>query len=419
MPDISQPDEPRGVDLRFEAFFYPAYRNFWVARFLSAFSINMIAVAVGWQIYDLTRDPLDLGLIGLSQFAPSVLLVLVTGAAADRFGRKLIMLLSETAFFSVALGLFLLTWHGLTSPLPVFALLVLLGTARAFYGPATSSLVVNLVPERVFPNAVSWSSSSWQVASIVGPVAGGLLYGVGPLAPYGMALAFLAVAIFFLTKIPAVEVPHVEKENKKSQIFAGFKFIFAQPVVLGAISLDLFAVLLGGAVALLPVFARDVLELGPWGLGLLRAAPGIGAIIMAAYLASVPIRDHAGIFMFIGVAFFGVFTLTFGLSTVAWLSIVSMVLLGAADMISVQVRETLIQLWTPDQVRGRVNAVNGLFVGASNELGEMRAGTMAAVIGAVPAVVFGGAGAILVAGIWAYAFPALRKIRYLDRRGEV
>ena len=420
MTDLSTPDKPRAIDPRFEAFAYPAYRNFWVARFLSAFSINMIAVAVGWQIYDLTRDPLDLGLIGLSQFAPAVVLVLITGAAADRYGRRNIMLLSEIAFLIVALGLFLLTWHGLTSPIPVFALLVLMGTARAFYGPATSSLVVNLVPERVFPNAVSWSSSSWQVASIVGPVAGGLLYGGGALVPYAATLILLAIAIGFLTQIPSDErLTQVEGENKKSQIFAGFKFIFGQPVVLGAISLDLFAVLLGGAVALLPVFARDVLELGPWGLGLLRAAPGIGAVAMAAYLASVPIKDHAGLFMFVGVALFGAFTLTFGLSTVAWLSILSMALLGAADMISVQVRETLIQLWTPDEVRGRVNAVNGLFVGASNELGEMRAGAMAAVIGAVPAVVVGGAGTILVAGIWAYAFPALRKIRYLDRRGEV
>jgi MFS family permease len=420
MTDLSKPDAPRAVDPRFEAFSFPAYRNFWVARFLSAFAINMIAVAVGWQIYDLTRDPLDLGLIGLSQFAPAVILVLITGAAADRFGRRNIMLLSETSFFIVALGLFLLTWHGLTSPIPVFALLVLMGIARAFYGPATSSLVVNLVPERVFPNAVTWSTSSWQVASIVGPVAGGLLYGAGPLVPYGVALGFLGIAIAFLTQIPSDErVAQTEEEDKKSQIFAGFKFIFGQPVVLGAISLDLFAVLLGGAVALLPVFARDVLHLGPWGLGLLRAAPGIGAVVMAAYLASVPIKDHAGLFMFIGVALFGAFTLTFGLSTVAWLSIFSMVMLGAADMISVQVRETLIQLWTPDDVRGRVNAVNGLFVGASNELGEMRAGAMAAVIGAVPAVVVGGAGTIIVAGLWAYIFPALRKIRYLDRRGEV
>jgi MFS family permease len=419
MTDQTQPDQPSVTDPRFEAFSYPAYRNFWVARFLSAFAIQMLAVAVGWQIYDLTRNPLDLGLIGLSQFAPAVVLVLITGAAADRFGRRNIMLLSETAFFIVALGLFLLTWHGLTSPVPVFALLVLMGIARAFYGPATSSLVVNLVPERVFPNAVTWSSSSWQVASIVGPVAGGLLYGLGALAPYGVALAFLAVAIAFLTQIPHDERGPQIDEDKKSQIFAGFKFIFAQPVVLGAISLDLFAVLLGGAVALLPVYARDVLQLGPWGLGLLRAAPGIGAVVMAAYLAAVPIKDHAGALMFAGVALFGVFTLTFGISTVAWLSILSMVMLGAADMISVQVRETLIQLWTPDDVRGRVNAVNGLFVGASNELGEMRAGAMAAVIGAVPAVVVGGAGTIIVAGLWAYAFPALRKIRFLDRRGEV
>ncbi|MGL4405573.1 MAG: MFS transporter, partial [Notoacmeibacter sp.] len=251
MTNFDQPDSTRAIDPRFEAFYYPAYRNFWIARFLSAFSINMIAVAVGWQIYDLTRDPLDLGLIGLSQFAPAVLLVLVTGAAADRYGRRTIMLLSEIAFFAVALGLFLLTWHGLTSPVPVFALLILLGTARAFYGPATSSLVVNLVPERVFPNAVSWSSSSWQVASIVGPVAGGLLYGAGPLAPYGVALVFLAIAISFLTQIPKDELVAATGEDKKSQIFAGFKFIFSQPVVLGAISLDLFAVLLGGAVALL------------------------------------------------------------------------------------------------------------------------------------------------------------------------
>ena len=417
MTDITPPD--RAIDPRFEAFAYPAYRYFWAARFLSAFSNLVLAVAVGWQIYDLTRDPLDLGLIGLSQFAPAVLLVLVTGAAADRFGRRRIMLLSEIAFLIVALGLFLLTWHGLTSPLPIFALLILLGIARAFYGPATSSLVVNLVPAHVFPNAVSWSTSSWQVASITGPVAGGLLYGISPLAAYAAGLVLLAIAVMFLLRIPEVEVvsPEAnENESKGSQIFAGFKYIFSQPVVLGAISLDLFAVLLGGAVALLPVFARDILHVGPWGLGLLRAAPGIGAVIMAWYLASNPIKDHAGIIMFIGVGFFGLFTFVFGVSTVAWLSILSLALLGAADMVSVQVRETLIQLWTPDAVRGRVNAVNGLFVGASNELGEMRAGTMAAFIGAVPAVVFGGVGAILIAGAWMLIFPQLRKIRQLDQK---
>jgi MFS family permease len=407
---------PHQHDPRFEAFAYPAYRNFWIGRFLAAFSVQMVAVAVGWQIYDLTRDPLDLGLIGLCMFLPSVALVLVTGKAADTYGRRRIMWLALVAEALVAAGLLMLTMRGLVSPLPVFVLVTLLGIARSFYGPAASSLIVNLVPEKAFPNAISWSASSWQVASITGPVAGGLLYGLGPTAPYATALALLIAAALFISFIPDVEEKRAPGEDKKDQIFAGFRYIFAQPVVLGAISLDLFAVLLGGAVALLPVFARDVLELGPWGLGLLRAAPGIGAVAMAMWLAAYPIRDHAGLVMFAGVALFGLFTLTFGLSTVAWLSIASLALLGAADMVSVQVRETLIQLWTPDAVRGRVNAVNGLFVGASNELGEMRAGTMASFIGAVPAVVFGGVGTIAVAGLWMLMFPKLRDIRHLDRR---
>jgi MFS family permease len=413
------PEPAAAADTRFAAFSFAAYRNFWGARFLAAFSVQMMAVAVGWQIYDLTRDPLDLGLIGLSQFAPSVILVLVTGAAADRFGRRSIMRSAVLVFLAVALGRLALTLDGLSSTAPVFALLVLLGVGRAFYGPAASSLVVSLVPAHVFPNAVAWNSSAWQVAMITGPVAGGLFYGLGAAVPYALAAGLLALAALLVSRIPQAErrEPEAEPgESKGRQIFAGFRYIFAQPVVLGAISLDLFAVLLGGAVALLPVFARDVLELGPWGLGLLRAAPGIGAVAMAAWLTAHPIRDHAGLVMFAGVALFGLFTLTFGFSTVAWLSIASLALLGAADMVSVQVRETLIQLWTPDHVRGRVNAVNGLFVGASNELGEMRAGTMAAFIGAVPAVLFGGAGAIAVAGIWMLLFPQLRRIRRLDER---
>jgi MFS family permease len=420
--DVSDaPDASRPIDPRYEAFAYPDYRNFWGARFLSAFANQIASVAVGWQVYDLTRDPLDLGLIGLCIFAPSVLLVLVTGAVADKYGRRLIMMLSEIAFFVVTASLLYYAVFGLTSPIPVFALMVLQGIARAFYGPATSALIVNLVPTKVFPNAISWSTSSWQIATIGGPVTGGLLYGLGPWVAYAAAMALLGVAILLLVRIPEVErkadvvvEAGGEVESKSRQILAGFRYIFANPVVLGAISLDLFAVLLGGAVALMPVFARDVLELGPWGLGLLRAAPGIGAVAMAWYLASNPIKDHAGIIMFVGVALFGLFTLTFGVSTIAWISIGSMALLGAADMVSVQVREVIIQLWTPDAVRGRVNAVNMLFVGASNELGDMRAGTMAALIGAVPAVVFGGAGAIAIAALWAWLFPQLRKIRSLE-----
>jgi len=290
------------------------------------------------------------------------------------------------------------------------------GIARAFFGPASASLVANLVPAEDFANAVAWNSSAWQMATIVGPVAGGLLYGISSEAAYGTAMTFMLVSSLLVISIPK---PAQRTETDKptlDTLFAGFRYIWGEKIVLGAISLDLFAVLLSGAVALLPVYARDILELGPWGLGLLRAAPGIGAIFVAIWLAGHPLRDHAGLIMFFFVAMFGVFTAIFGVSTVPWLSIFALAMIGATDMISVYVRETLIQLWTPDEVRGRVNAVNGVFVGASNELGEFRAGTMAALIGTVPAVVFGGVGAVAVAGLWAFLFPELRKVRHLEGR---
>ncbi len=292
----------------------------------------------------------------------------------------------------------------------------ILDIARAFFGPAAASLVANLVPAEDFANAVAWNSSAWQTATIVGPVAGGLLYGLSPEAAYAIAAVFMAAAALLILAIPKpVQRTEAEKPTLET-LFAGFRYIWSEKIVLGAISLDLFAVLLSGAVALLPVYARDILQLGPWGLGLLRAAPGIGAIIVAIWLTSHPIRDHAGIAMLFFVALFGVFTVVFGVSTVPWLSILALALLGATDMVSVYVRETLIQLWTPDRVRGRVNAVNMVFVGASNEVGEFRAGAMAAVIGTVPAVVVGGIGAVGIAGLWAWLFPALRKARHLDGR---
>ena len=295
-------------------------------------------------------------------------------------------------------------------------MLAVFGVARAFFGPASASLVANLVPKEDFANAVAWNSSAWQTATIVGPVAGGLLYGLSAEAAYVTATLFMAGSALLVFTIPKPEQrSHADKPTLDT-LFAGFRYIWGEKIVLGAISLDLFAVLLSGAVALLPVYARDILELGPWGLGLLRAAPGIGAILVAIWLTGHPIRDHAGIVMFIFVALFGVFTVLFGVSTIPWLSIVALALLGATDMISVYVRETLIQLWTPDAVRGRVNAVNMVFVGASNELGEFRAGVMAALIGTVPAVVFGGVGAVAVAGIWALLFPELRKVRHLQGR---
>lgn len=409
-PETSHPDD------RYAAFRHSSYLRFWVARFFMTFATQIVSVAVGWQVYDLTRDPFDLGLVGLVQFAPALLLVLVTGAVADRFGRRLVMGLASLLEMGCAAALLYLSVRGLGSAAPIFAVLLVFGVARAFFGPASASLVANLVPAKDFANAVAWNSSAWQTATIVGPVAGGLLYGLASEAAYGTAAAMMGIASLLIFSIPKPK-QHTETERPSLEtIFAGFRYIRSEKVVLGAISLDLFAVLLGGAVALLPVYARDILELGPWGLGLLRAAPGIGAIGVAIWLAGHPIRDHAGIVMFVFVGLFGVFTALFGLSTIPWLSILALALLGAADMISVYIRETLIQLWTPDRVRGRVNAVNMVFVGASNELGEFRAGTMAALIGTVPAVVLGGVGAIGVAGLWAWLFPELRKARRLDGR---
>lgn len=401
---------------QYAAFRHRPFLLFWASRFLTTFATQIVSVAVGWQVYDLTRDPFDLGLVGIIQFAPALLLVLVTGAASDRFGRRLIMgcaTLLETACAAALLGL---SWRGLSDVSAVFAVLLFFGVARAFYGPAAASLVANLVPQEDLASAIAWNSSAWQTATIVGPVAGGLLYGLSAEAAYASAAVLMALAATLIFLVPKPPQRQAADRPTLDTLFAGFRYIWRERIVLGAISLDLFAVLLSGAVALLPVYARDILELGPWGLGLLRAAPGIGAIVVAVWLAGHPLRDHAGLILFAFVALFGAFTVLFGVSTVPWLSIVALAMIGATDMISVYVRETLIQLWTPDEVRGRVNAVNMVFVGASNELGEFRAGTMAALIGVVPAVVFGGAGAIAVAGIWALIFPELRRIRHLQGR---
>ena len=395
---------------RFAAFRHASYARFFTARFLAAFAIQIISVSVGWQMYDQTGSALYLGLIGLFQFLPSLLLILVTGSVADRYNRRAIVAICLAVGSACALALLVLTNAGLFIPWVVFLILTVFGIERAFMGPAVQSLAPNLVPERDLANAIAWNSSSWQTASIVGPVAGGLLYGLGATVAYSVALAMMMLAALLVVLIPKPAQRTGSKTVSWNEILAGFRFISREKVVLGAISLDLFAVLLGGAVALMPIFARDVLVLGPWGLGLLRAAPGVGAVAVALWLAFFPIRSNAGVAMFVGVALFGAGTIVFGLSQTAWLSIAALVLMGASDMISVYVRETLIVLWTPDEVRGRVNAVNMVFVGASNELGEFRAGTMASVIGAVPAVVIGGAGTLAVACIWAFKFPQLRRI---------
>lgn len=407
--------EPHTTGAR-SPFVHRAFALYWWARFIAVFAIQIVSVAVGWQIYDHTRDAFLLGLVGLVQFAPSLILVLVTGSVADRYNRRMIMAICIGIEALCALALFVLAYEGYFSVAAVFVVLAIFGVARAFIAPTVQSLVVNLVPVEDFATAIAWNTSSWQIGTIVGPVAGGLLYGVSPHVAYATAAAMMAVSVALTLLIPKPAQKSTNGPASWETLSAGFRYVWQNPIVLGAISLDLFAVLLGGATALMPVFARDILDVGPWGLGLLRAAPGIGAIAMSIYLINNPIRDHAGIVMFATVALFGAFTMVFGASTVAWLSIVALAALGAADMISVYIREILVQLATPDAVRGRVNAVNMVFVGASNELGEFRAGTMAALIGAVPAVVIGGLGAIAVAGLWAWRFPELRQARHLDGR---
>lgn len=414
---VRQMSAPMSGD-RFAAFKHSSYTLFFFARFLGAFATQIVSVSVGWQMYDQTGSAFYLGLIGLFQFLPSLVLMLVTGSVADRYNRRAIVAICMIVSALCGGALLGLTLADAFSPIPVFGILIVFGIERAFNAPAVQSLAPNLVPEADLGNAIAWNSTSWQTASIVGPVVGGLLYGLSATTAYSVALVFFVASalLIFLVKRPA------QKKSSEAinwgTILAGFRFILSEKVVLGAISLDLFAVLLGGAVALMPIFARDILVLGPWGLGMLRAAPGIGAILVAVALASYPVRHNAGLLMFAGVALFGLGTLIFGLSETAWISIAALMLMGAADMASVYVRETLIALWTPDEVRGRVNAVNMVFVGASNELGEFRAGTMASVMGPVPAVVIGGVGTLAVAVLWAVGFPQLRKIDSLDAPGR-
>ncbi|BCH52565.1 MFS transporter [Agrobacterium vitis] len=399
---------------RFAAFRHSAYTKFFFARFLAAFAMQIVSVAVGWQMYEVTGNALYLGLIGLVQFLPALLLILVTGTAADRMNRRMIVAVClGVSAVCVALLLFL-TVENAFSPMPVLAIMTIFGIERAFMGPAVQSLAPNLVPEKDLANSFAWNASSWQTASILGPVAGGLLYGVGPLSAYIVALGFMAGGTILVLLVPKPAQRTANEPKTWTYLLAGFKFIRHEKVVLGAISLDLFAVLLGGAVALMPIYASDILTMGPMGLGILRSAPGVGAIAMATFLATFPIKHRAGTIMFVGVAIFGIATVAFGLSTVWWVSALALAVMGAGDMISVYVRETLLALWTPDQVRGRVNAVNSVFIGASNELGEFRAGTMAHLIGPVGAVVVGGVGTLAVSIIWALTFPKLRTIDTLE-----
>lgn len=408
---VPSPASPSANALHYRPFVF-----YWLSSWAASFAVQIMSVSVGWQVYDITRDPLDLGFVGLAQFLPSLLLVLVTGLTADKFNRRLIMGICLALEIACACALVVFTSMAAGVVWPIFGILVMLGIARAFFNPASDALAPNLLAREAIAHGISLNSMSWQIANIVGPVTGGLLYGLGGTVAYGVAAALILLAVAMVAMIGKVPQQNHAGETSLGTLLAGFHFIMGEKIVLGAISLDLFAVLLGGAVALMPVYARDILEVGPWGLGLLRAAPGVGAIAMALWLAKFSVRNHAGVILFSFVAAFGFFTIIFGISKWVQLSIAALMLMGACDMVSVYIRETLMQLWTPDEVRGRVNAVNRVFIGASNELGEFRAGVMAKWIGAVSAVVLGGIGTMAVAAAWSWMFPALRSARKLTGR---
>jgi MFS family permease len=374
--------------------------------------MEMQSVAVGWQVYEITKRPLDLGLVGLVQFLPGILLFLVSGHVADRYDRRKLIVICYLGY-GACFGLLLLTpLQGASSVLFIFVVLVFLGVARAFNAPVSRALVPQLVPVEVFPNAVAWASTMFQGAAILGPALGGIIYAAfrGPAAVYALAMAMAIVALICTLKMKTQEKARAREPVNRATVLAGLRYIWREKVVLGSISLDLFAVLLGGAVALLPVYAREILRTGPWGLGLLRTAPGVGAAAMAIFLAHRPFRRKVGVIMLWCVAGFGLFTILFGLSRSLTLSLIALFFVGATDMVSVIVRAILIQVATPDEMRGRVNAVDMVFIGASNEFGEFESGLTAQWLGTVPAVVLGGIGTLVVTAIWAWRFPELRKV---------
>jgi MFS family permease len=376
----------------------------------------MQAVAVAWQVYAITHRPFDLGLVGLAQFLPGVLLFLLAGHTADRVPRQRILATCCAAFAVCSLALVGITLHGISSVWPIYAVLLGNGAVRAFNGPASQAFVPLLVPVEHFPNAVAWNASVFMSAVIVGPMIGGPIYGLlgNPIPVYACAAAatVTALAMILALRLPAITRPRAAASVEA--VLGGLRYIWRTRLVLGAISLDLFAVLLGGAVAMLPVYARDILNLGAPGLGLLRSAPGAGALITAVALAHWPLRRRAGYAMLCCVAGFGIATIVFGLSHSVPLSLLALVMVGATDMVSVNVRQNMVQLTTPDEMRGRVSAVNSIFVGASNELGQFESGITAQWCGVVPSVVLGGIGTLAIVAAGAWLFPALRRVDRLS-----
>jgi MFS family permease len=400
-----------------EVFQIRDFRLIMMARACSSLALPMVMVAVGWNVYDLTHDPLHLGYVGLTLFLPQILLTLPAGHIADLVDRRLILLVAFSLLTLVAALLASFVFLGIRDVTPIFAVLLLYSCANSFMRPASTSLLPMVVPKDQLPSAVAWNSSTWQMAGTVGPALGGVLYGFGAEVVYCTATSLMLIALTILFQLSPRPPLAQGSGHWLERLFAGVKFVWRRPILLGAISLDLFAVLLGGATALLPIFARDILAVGPWGLGLLRSAPAVGAVLCGVFLAQYPLKRRAGLVMFLCIAGFGIGTIVFGLSRFLPLSLFALFCMGACDMVSVYVRQSLVQLNTPDEMRGRVTAVTMVFIGASNELGEFESGVTASWYGTVPAVVIGGIGTLLVVVIWSLAFRALRKVDRLDQIG--
>jgi MFS family permease len=386
---------------------------FWCARTLSNAAFMMQGVAIGWQIYDLTGNPMDLGLVGLVQFFPVVALSVVIGQIADRFDRRAIAASCQAVKAFAALALALGSANGWLGRDTMLAILFLSGTARAFEMPTMHALVPALVPMILLPRAIAASASAQQTAVICGPSLGGLLYGLGPTTVYATCTVIFIAASVLISRVHIAPRGKERKPLSMETLFAGFSYIYSRPILLGAISLDLFAVLLGGVTALLPIYARDILQAGPWALGLLRSAPALGALAASILLARHAFSGNAGRIMFAAVGTFGAASLLFALSTSIAMSLLALAIYGASDAISVVIRQSLIQMRTPSDMLGRVMAVNSMFSGSSGSLGEFRAGAVAAWLGAVPSALIGGVGAIVVMLIWLWAFPQLRRVERL------
>jgi MFS family permease len=393
---------------------HPGYLNFAASRVFSSLSFQCVAIAMGWMIYDQTHSAFALALVGLCQFLPMVALTFVVGHVADRFDRRRIGLVCQVIEATVSAVLAIATWQNWLTPPGILVAVTVMGATVAFERPTMAALLPSIMPTSMLQRAVATSTSLMQTALIVGPSLGGLLYGLDPVAPFAVAAVLFAVASINVISIRMEWTPSKREPVTLMSVFAGVSFIKSRPVMLGTISLDLFAVLLGGATALLPMFARDILHAGPWGLGLLRAAPAIGALAMSVVLARRPLTSKVGFKMLCAVAVFGVATIVFALSTNVMLSVVALLVVGASDTVSVVVRSSLVQLLTPDSMRGRVNAVNSLFIGTSNQLGEFESGMLAGVMGPVAAGVIGGVGTIVVVLLWARLFPDLGKVKTLQ-----